>query len=216
MIDSICLRLHGLKHHIKAVSIIENVEKSYSVVQTNENLKTAEQRDFIQYHDTGKYLMLTPFKKYTFANKKLGSHVYSIACKVDHNKDFIEFNFSIPKYLYGNNVSEFIKMDDFERKDGFKDNVKGVYENFFKFIDYFFRNQLMYEAAPMGDIEVVFIDICYNQYFDNKTDALTYFRHASEIKKKSVRLGSNMSRDWGTTISYKTKNQAFLVLFIYS
>src|SRR4051812_44971312 len=116
MIDTIILRLHGVRKHrsvIKSLDLLNT--KGYTTSQGKVNPKevmrlrnmgitdTGEILSIMRMNGTGEFLLKTKVAKHVNA-----SNHYAFTYFVNYTQDYIEFNFSIPKYLYGSNVVQFV------------------------------------------------------------------------------------------------------------
>ncbi|WP_034039756.1 hypothetical protein [Wocania ichthyoenteri] len=149
-------------------------------------------------------------------NKKhrVPSSISAVVFKINHNGGFIDFNLSIPKYLYEHSLAEFIPQPLSKtyfnagtfNLELIKNQRKIIYKRLMKFIDRFLNDMAQLfrlEVIPNKKyIEIRRIDLCYNQYFESKTDALNYLEHLKKIAKKKA-LKSNKDLDtYKTSITY--------------
>jgi hypothetical protein len=127
---------------------------------------------------------------------------------VDDLKDYIQFNFSIPKYLFGSNIYQFIEHHhntvDFEyfRNSDFDYNANKLFERFTDFIDFFINYELMGKYVNKSKLELNRIDLCYNLIFNNSQEASDYFYHLRTLRKKWSR---NETPDYGTTLQFRSE-----------
>lgn len=103
--------------------------------------------------------------------------------------------FSIPKYLYSTNVFQFISMP--------LNTSEALFSKLTKFVIQFFRENFV-EVPIMSDIEIKRIDLCYNQFFNTKEDALLYL---NAQKKMLSELGKNKDFD-----SFKPFREAWMLV----
>lgn len=146
--------------------------------------------------------------------KRVPSSISAVVFKINHNGGFIDFNLSIPKYLYGHSLAEFIPQPlsktyfnaGLFNLELIKNQRKIIYKRLMKFIDKFL-NDLAHlfrlEVIPNKKyIEIRRVDLCYNQYFETKVDALNYLEHQKKRAKKKA-LKSNKELDiYKTSITY--------------
>lgn len=111
----------------------------------------------------------------------LPSSHYSIACHINYKADFIEFNFSIPKFRYGTNLFQFI--------DYFSQSAEKQFSILMDFLQRFKRNFI--DQIRDYDLEIVRIDFCYNQFFLSREEALQYKSFQEKaLRKKPGRPGA--------------------------
>lgn len=105
MIDTIVIRVHDIeKNHL----LMNNILKE-NFVQAKTRYTSGETLDkkAILYGDTGKVL---PISIHTTMN--IPSSHYTLNLRPNFDRDFIEFNFSIPKFVYSTNVLQFVDIVD--------------------------------------------------------------------------------------------------------
>jgi len=145
----------------------------------------------------------------------LTSQSHDVVFNININAGYIEFNFSIPKYLYGHQLLQFVPQifSNSFRKDSFKYHSfdfqsKKLYQRLIKFIDYFFTDlckKFKVDTLPNYNyIEIFRIDFCYNQYFENKDQALMYLNEQKKIHKKRSHKKSKVLTEDITTKNYET------------
>ncbi|MDD7885741.1 hypothetical protein [Flavivirga sp. 57AJ16] len=146
--------------------------------------------------------------------KRVPSSISAVVFKINHNGGFIDFNLSIPKYLYGHSLAEFVPQPlsrtyfnaGVFNLELIKNQRKIIYKRLMKFIDRFLNDMahlFKLEVIPNKKfIEIRRIDLCYNQYFESKTDALNYLEHLKKRAKKKA-INSNKELDtYKTSITY--------------
>lgn len=127
-------------------------------------------------------------------------------------RDHLEFNFSIPKYLYGHNVAQFVQEPN--RMNSYypfrlDEQYKYLFNNFLKFSDYFFN--FYFPFVDKEDIEINRIDFCFNQFFRNKKDSLIFLDSIKKIKFSNSKGFEYVQGEWGTTLMKKNKYYSFKV-----
>lgn len=133
-------------------------------------------------------------------NFRTPSSINYIQYKLNPNARYLEFEFSIPKYLYGHNLAEFIPQgnSDYLFEEGAKYNFKNwnvqkkfLYDRYMKFLNQFFTDlcvRFKLEAMPnLNYVEVRRIDLCYNQYYDTKEKALLALNEKKKLNSKKHR-----------------------------
>jgi|GEM_PF-2100271 len=202
MIDTIVLRIHRVKekyHHL--VKYLEQINnQSYVKKYHHEGLKS-DSKTSILYGDTGNILNLTHRSSINIAS----SH-YSISFLISEERDFIELNFSIPKYLYSTNVMQFV--------DQHNTSSKHCYDKLINLLSEFFNKYFPY-APDWEDLEVNRIDICFNQFFLSKGDAMRYLDEQKNLGIHYAKSDINGAKTYGTTevttVFYKTDNYSFKI-----
>lgn len=177
--------------------------------KVNEYYLSLNQQKFI-YADYVKTHNLNVRGKYS-----LTSQSQDVVFNVNINAGYIEFNFSIPKYLYGHQLAQFVPQIHSKefRKSSFKNHSfehqsKLLYNRLKLFIDYFFQdlcNKFKVDTLPNYEyIEIFRVDLCYNQYFESKQTALMYLNEQKKIhKKKSFKKSKVLTED-STTKNFQT------------
>lgn len=215
MIDTIVIRIHDLEAHETLCKYLNRKTGEGASVYSVESDKDYTERQkriyktLLVYQDTGKMIEKAHF------NKLKSSH-YNIAYHIDYDRNFISLNLSIPKYLYGTNVvqftrSPFIPGFHFGHHSELKTNIEEAFPRLMQFIKRFFKVEFTGITIYPKLVEINRIDICFNQVFDTKQSALEYLKQLQTIKKKYSRDASNFSRDWKTTIMYRTDKYSFKV-----
>ena len=217
MIDTVEFRIHDIKLHLALAQYLDRKQagtgKSITLREADGDDLTVMQKivhkTYIMYHDTGSLHQVAHF------NELKSSH-YTIAYKIDYLRDFISFNVSLPKYVYGTNILLYntpptSKRFDFSRHAEIKKNLQEAYKRLIHFFNKFFTAEFGEISLFPEFIEVNRLDLCYNQVFDGKAGALEYLNQLRKLKKRYARSASNYSRDWQTSIMYKTDRYSFKV-----
>lgn len=200
MIDTIVLRIHGYEkysHIVKHLESINNKHDGYTKKFKHEGLEDTS-RISIFYGDTGRVLDID-----SRPNINVPSSNYSIICSIRQDRDFIELAFSIPKYLYSTNVLQII--------DQYDPSIKHTFSKLLNLITRFFHDYLPL-PPNWDDVEVNRIDLCYNQFFLSKEDALRYLAEQKGLNRHYARSDANtFDAYYNTTVSYKTDNYSFKI-----
>lgn len=144
---------------------------------------------------------------------RVPSSFSDVVFNINENGSYIDFEFSIPKYLYGHNLAEFVPQvgSSLHKREGirlttFKGQKKYVFKRLEKFIDKFFFDLCSFfkvETMPDNNyIEIRRVDLCYNQYFKTKGDALLYLEEQKKINLIRQRENSKIAQNYETSISY--------------
>jgi hypothetical protein len=216
VIDTVEFRVHDLTKHLRVAQWLDRqitrTGKTVCIVEGEEQWTVEQKVNFrtkLKYHDTGNEHTVAHFNE-------LRSDHYNIAYKIDYIRGFIAFNVSIPKYIYGTNILLYNrppsdKNFNYAAHSTIEKNLREAYKRLFKFFNRFFPTQFGEIAIDWKDVEINRIDICYNQMFDSKESAFDYLNHLRKLKKKYARNSTNYSRDWKTSIVYKTERYSFKV-----
>lgn len=222
MIDTIVLRFHeiglGGQHNRLAEWLNRTHTKTGKTVTmtpgheaTHSVSAQVMHRTTLHYHDTGNVQQVAHF------NELKSSH-YTIAYKIDVIKNYVEINLSIPKYIFGTNILLFNRPHTSKnffaaKHNEIKVNLDEAHKRLFSFLNKFFATEFGSIELTPEKIEINRIDICYNQVFDSKEDALDYLNHLKKLRKKNARDTTNYSRgrNWKSSITYVTDRYSFKV-----
>ncbi len=219
MIDTIILKINNV---LKYDFVLDHLNKAH----LNEG-KTYSRLDktVLGEHFDPKLLELidhsSTYRATRYVNKKyLPSSHYSMAYVIDSAKNSITFNFSIPKYLYGTNILQFvqhpteIKAFDRSRAEDFNYNVKATFDRLTIFIKKFISqfntevlsvsgNVIEKRKVDPEDVEIERLDLAFNQYFLSKDEALKYLFTQKQVRKRYIRDTTNNKTDWHSSIYIK-------------
>lgn len=198
MIDTVIIRIHRLEekyqHFVKYLHQInpDNFKKTFKHFENENITKTST-----FFADSGR--MLTLHHRTTIG---VPSSHYNISVDINQERDFIEFNFSLPKFLFSTNVLQFVDFHD--------QSLHHVYNKFLFELDRFFN---LYLPLPPDkfDVEINRIDFCFNQHFLSKHDALTYLDQQRNLDVFGAKTENGKFDTYDTTINYSTKNYGFKI-----
>lgn len=223
MIDTIVLRIHNLQKNSKIVDILRakgtgetfyDIRNPFRRLADDETGEIFEKPDdFMQikameYYDTGKTQIF-------YRDKILTSSHYYLGFKIQSDRDYVEFNFSIPKFIYGTNLVQFVPHTTENTKYYSRNDIEDLksvenftYDRLIRFIKTFlklyFPSANDFRGIDLNDVEINRLDISFNQHFNSKKEALKYLEFQKKIKKKYIRDTSNNVRDWETSIFLTT------------
>lgn len=145
----------------------------------------------------------------------LRSSNYDINYCINFQQDWMELNFSIPKYLYVTNVFQFVPHyfdDDYKNVfDSSFDVMKSItFKRFKKFIKWFFEKEFG-GLVNLYNVHLMRMDLCFNKIFDSKEDALRYLFDLKRIKKKYLRDNTEKINNYHSGIYYPTRDYTFKV-----
>jgi hypothetical protein len=218
VIDTVEFRIHDIKYHKDLATFLDksHLGQGRSVLMRERgdvDEWTIEQKlthkKILRFHDTNKTHEVAHFYE-------LKSSHYTIAYCIDINRDFIKFNVALPKYCYGTNIIHYNtnpKHKDFSffKHSALDTNLNEAYDRLLAFFDKFFLVEFGAIKIDRAFVEINRIDLCFNQMFDSKADALEYFAQLQKVRKKFSRDSSNSSRDWKTSLTYVTPKWSFKV-----
>ena len=214
MIDTIVLRIHNVREkYLNLIKELENYSKKGYITETADIsfedfmkvFKANKPKHTIQMlksHNPNDFLLKTQHSE-----KTNNSNHYKISYWINIDRNFIELNFSIPKYKFGTNVLLFIKhiVDAGYVSTEIEENIKQSYRILTKFLIEFLDEQFLFTEVSPFDIEVHRIDLCFNQVFKTKGEALLYLEYQKRLKKKYAHEDEGVMRDYATSLMYVTK-----------
>jgi hypothetical protein len=160
----------------------------------------------------------------TYGKYRIRSSESEVVYLLNYEGGFMDFEFSIPKYLFGHNMAQFIPQCDSSLFLKNKEQItiwnkqkEMLFSRFNKFMnlflqDLFFNMELPYEPN-MNYVELVRFDLCYNQYFDSKELALAYMEEQKKLKKKSKVYSPDTNVDFKTTIAWRMQNGNYFKIY---
>lgn len=201
MIDTIVLRIHNLKKKYdaygKSLKVLSQDDKEVIKYNTSEMFKGNVQA-YQYYADTDKVRFLSVRN-----TVYLPSSHYNIGYSLNYERDYLEINLSIPKFYFGTNVFQFTDKRELESYHVWKKLERFIYELF---------NTLFSTPPDYIDVEVNRIDVCYNQIFLSKDDALAYLKNQKQLQIAFARSDNNKFNEYGsTTIQAINANYSFKI-----
>jgi len=178
MIDSICFRVNNIKKYPFLLNALVQSSKKKTVSSLVAMPKVIDDKGKEILDPDMTYIFLRS-KQYTqdgeytefIQGEKLTSSHYYLGWKLPTGDDigYVEFNFSIPKLIYGTNVIQFVPhvtensmVWDTDKNHDYKWNQEATYKRlttlFRRFFDTYFRN--VEDDIDFKDIEIRRIDIC--------------------------------------------------------
>ena len=221
MIDTITIRVHDLVRHEKLMARLSRFNDGMSIMDKMvepHNHDSFTKLQYLRFNDTGKQKM--------FYKNKLhfpSSH-YNLNYSIQSDRDFMQFEFSIPKLIHGSNVFQFLthkdeKMANFDafKMNSIEWNAKNTYKKLNEFLDMFFdflypdyrKNREIHSSY----VEINRLDICYNQLFASKQEAFQYLNYQKKIRKKFARSNEVNKRTFRGSVFYYTKDYSAKIYF---
>ncbi len=202
MIDSVLFRIHNLEKHQHYVDWLQKYGVS-GIQVDREELEMKSEEDEKDYWRKRR-IFSKIFIDHGSGNRTkesyknfIASHHYNIHYQINYLRDFIEFNLSIPKLLYGTNVFQFVNHFDTKKAwitstRKLSDNMlqEDLYSRFHMFFDWFF-DSLFGSKPDYAYVSFERIDFCFNQVFTNDYEALSYLGDIKTIGKKGLPKSSN-------------------------
>ena len=217
MIDTLILRIHRIRKYRSILKSLDPADTKGFTTQTakvdgkefyrikSQGNTNAETLDILKINRSGDYLIKTKFAKHQNA-----SNHYTLSWMANYTADYFEFNFSIPKYVYGSNVLLFTdhigdKNYSFHECWELGPNFVRAADRLERFLNEFFKQTFPFTILDYRDVEVNRIDVCFNQLFRSKAEALKYLEYQTRQRKKHSRNEEGVMRDYETSLMYKTK-----------
>ena len=234
-----------VEHHELYKKMLRHKHKLFSMVKVvskeTETTELLDESDFLQLENTKNKKGFTHIKQVMrFIDEKkvkemtmrvngkysVPSSIAAVVFKINENAGFIDFNVSVPKYLYNHSLAEFVpqigseEYFNIKNPESFNAQRKVLYKRFMKFIDRFLKDICdMFKIEkelyfPNKDyIELRRIDLCYNQYFETKADSLNYLNHLRKLTKMKATHANNNLKEYDTSITYFTSSGAYFKIY---
>jgi hypothetical protein len=163
---------------------------------------------------------------------RLDSSESDVTFMINYEGGFVDFEFSVPKYLYGHNLAQFVPQSRSSLAKEHSLYIKSVatqrdllFDRLNRFIKLFFKdlwfNLNIHIDKETGElyepnfdyIELKRVDLCYNQYFDTKEDSLLYLDSQKKFARKSKIYSPDTNMDFKTTLAYRTQNGNYFKIY---
>lgn len=224
MIDTIVLRIHDLRRH---ANLVKFVNQNFNGTSKNTIYLDKEETDVIRNSET---IDVKSYIDY-FRNEKNGTHLVRFKSQEKLNssghyyfhafenidRDYLEFNLSIPKYKFGTNIYMFCehswnKNFQFHNNISLDYNLKITYDLLSRFLHNFFEREFPFDnIIDFSCVEINRIDISFNQVFHDKVFALEYLEYQKKLRKKNLRSDSNSFRAYETSLMYANKRYSLKI-----
>ncbi|MCF8298628.1 MAG: hypothetical protein K9J13_13860 [Saprospiraceae bacterium] len=147
------------------------------------------------------------------------SSVYDIPYKVDLGRNKIVFNISVPKYLYGNSIAQFVRTQRNKKyhyglNSDWDFTKKELHQRFIRFVELFFKREFEEPyniKVNKSSISIERIDICYNRFFNSKNEALRYLSFQQKRLKKYETQKSDKFIQPKTGVFYTQRDYSFKI-----
>ena len=218
MIDSLVIKLHDLNKYGPLLKDLELEQNEGFTLKTGKvepeilhKLRSAGRspKQIITYLESSKKRVGDFIMKSQAMKRVNKSSHYAFTYRYDWIRDYVEFNFSVPKYLYGSNVLQFVehfKDRDYKLWDNgtFQENMEKAPYYIMKFIRYFFWKEFILHKIDFRDVEINRIDLAYNQVYESKEDVKQAFELLKNISRKNSRDEEGTKRVYDSTIMFVT------------
>lgn len=138
---------------------------------------------------------------------KVPSSHYTLLYNIDDKRGHVDFNFSIPKYVFGTNIHQFIPhkfdndlMSEIMWSDNVNENIDEGYYRLMRFIKQFFES--MNIGIRWYDVQIMRLDMCFNQIFSSKDEALLVLEQQKRIARKRQTSSTDDMFPFNTSLYY--------------
>jgi hypothetical protein len=208
MIDSIIFKVHNLFENQALLKFLEtNVDGKKTMIKMGDEKESIVKEVFIKRY----YIDFATGNSYAQGyNGFVKSSNYNCAYYVNHQRDYVEFNLSLPKYYYGNNLVQLV--DHFTdrncmtyRNSNFWDLNKLHFEWLKTVFNAFLQKELFFSGSK-SNIEITRIDLCFNLVFATKEDAFFYLNELRTVKKKRFSENSALITNYHSGVYFPSKD----------
>lgn len=213
--DTVAYRLHNLHNYPVTVKSVEKLKggKGLILIEDTPDLigeRSLRKATFNKDHDSIRLLAYT-------TKLFIPSSSSKIILRYDETQQFIHFEFSLPKFFFGNNVCELIppiQSRHYNRSD--VDMYKLCSQYWFNAMKFAFK-KIIFELTNglesvkyWGDVELFRWDIAFNQIFNTRKDAMHYLDSVGRVSAPRIRDGNKGKFDNGN-VTFLTENYYFKV-----
>lgn len=199
MIDTVTLFINNAGHYgyLDFFDRPGSGETHFSIPSGDfENVKS-KSVDGVFYNATGETFLFNKLDKLYNPSSN-----YYIGIKPNRQADRIEVEFSIPKYFFGHNIGQWLNYDDIKTRATFQHLVKGL-KRFF--------DEKFSVIPDWRDVEIRRLDICYNQFFENKKDCLEYLEGVKPLFSRLARKNGRQPVPFEHGYQFVTRRMSFKV-----
>jgi hypothetical protein len=165
----------------------------------------------------------TIFKNVT-GKYEVPSSYAGVVYNVNDNQGFIEFQFSVPKYLFGHSLGQFVPQVDsdlysYNARIGatWRFQAKFLYSRLMTFIKKFLEDvEAMFgidKPIVMHYVELMRVDLCFNQYFEDKATAMKYVECLKKINHKRYKVGQKAPAEYNTSLEYTASDGSYFKVY---
>lgn len=222
MVDSVVIRIHEASTvHAQLLKLLHKKGiEGKSVTNKHIPLEIANDQDNFLKRSTVTRFFTDHVDGYNVEAaymNHLPSWHYDIAYRINFLQNFIEINLSIPKYLYGTNVFQFIPHyfdKDYHfyfSAENFFEVRDHVYNRLKRFLRYFFIQHFGENLVNEYYVQIMQVDLCYNKFFNTEEDAHEYLADLKRIRKKHIRETTKGKGHYHTGLHFSTSDYAFKI-----
>lgn len=199
MIDTINLRIHNLSEYKTIYNQFYTngknaITEAIIDKETGEVLENHKIHSII-FHDSNNILPLSQRNSFTIPS----SH-YSVSYFINQGKQTLDINISLPKMKFSTNILQLINFYD--------TSAIACYNQLLDTIDKFFKTYFL-QIPAKKDVEIVRLDLCYNQFFESQNQSLVYLEEQKKILQNFARSSRNNFRTYDTSWMYITQRYSF-------
>lgn len=163
-------------------------------------------------------------KMFTQGRIALPSNHYDIGYRLNVDRSFCDFSFSVPKYLYGHSVSQVARNPHPGNRQfpgyraSFYDVSNDWYDIFHEVIRDFFSSTFIDVEINLKYVELIRIDFCFNQYFNSKEECFNILPYMAQkantgLKGKSGKNQTFQVDQVGTNSFYIAGRNAYYKIY---
>jgi len=198
MIDTVTLRIHNAAQYNLYEYFNRHDSGITHVSGTMENVPVdTKQISGIYFNDTDRFLVV----------RRMGrlynpSSNYFIGVRCDPGSNFVDIEYSCPKWTYSHNVAQLI--------DYYDQGKTKCFQVLLRHLALFLERHVPFRIAE-SDIEIRRIDLCYNQFFETKEIALEYLELLKPGFSRLARKNGSVPVPYETGIHFTTRRYSFKV-----
>ncbi len=181
MIDTLQFSIVNLNKYDHIINVLHTLSTSVNGIVNATPMK------FSEYRDTGKISYTSNGKFY------VPSSHYNVVYHINRSTDSVRFSLSIPKYIWGENIHQFVShhMDrdfDYLHSTSIKHNLYSTHKRLIAFI---INLNKLYFNVDLSDLVFDRIDIAFNQFFTSANEKRMYLELLKKKKPKYTGRSNN-------------------------
>lgn len=178
-------------------------------------------RDMIIFNDEGRTKKI--FAKVN-GKWEVPSSYHGVTFNINPEQGYIDFQMSVPKYLYGNSLAQYVPnvhskyyKSHYDELNSLGSQSKILHKRLIKFVKKFFQD-LTYFFSLEGDINLGFveltrIDLCFNQYFKDRETALAYLENLKVLNYKRHGKGQSDVSGFNTSLTRMVSDGSYFKIY---
>lgn len=206
MIDSVVIQINDLRKYSKLVDFVykEHVEGKEKRRKVLEGSYDPRRENTIYMYHLNHADGYTKRQGYSFFLK---SFHYNVAGYINDDRDLIEFNFSLPKYIFGTNVHQLVPhyydlyKEEYQSKP-FYELAQYHFMHFKSAFNWFLEKEFIDIYIDKNDVRIKQIDYCFNMMFNSPYDIKEYFVYLRKVRKKYFRDTTKVATNYFNGIHY--------------